>query len=126
MQAQAQQLVESTFVASQAPAVPTPAKAKVKPVKLVERLHRTNLKSLIEHQDGKFVSVDFEKLSGEKRTLTGRLGVTAFLKGGSNNVEADFRPYLTIFDIQLREYRTVSLDTVRELRAQNRIYSVFD
>lgn len=92
----------------------------------VVRLHRVNLRTLIMSQDGLFVSVDFEKQGGMMRTLTGRLGVTKYLKGGKNKVMAAERPYLTVFDVQLLQYRTVDLATVTEIRAERKIYRVID
>lgn len=100
---------------------PTPCKATVlEPM----QLNRVNLRTFIAEQYGKFVSVDYVKLDGGTRTLTGRLGVKKHLKGGTNNVEADSRPYLTMFDVQLRQYRTVKLDTVTAMRAAGRVYRI--
>ena len=93
---------------------------------VVEKLNRVHLKLRIVEQDGKFVSLDFKKLDGTPRTLTGRLGVWSYLKGGSNKVERADRPYLTVFDVQLRQYRTVSLDTVTGFRAANHRYEVIN
>lgn len=88
------------------------------------KLNRVYLQNLILSQNGKFVSVRFEKLNGDTRTLVGRLGVKKFLKGGQNKVEAMDRPYLTIFDIKLMKYRTINLATITEIRAQNHVYSI--
>lgn len=88
----------------------------------VVTLNRVNLKSLIESMHGKFVSIDFVKADGETRTLTGRLGVKAYLAGGQNKVMADERPYLTMFDIQISQYRTVNLETVMGMRARGKSY----
>jgi len=99
---------------------------KAKKVTEVMQLNRVNLKTLIIAQDGKFVSVDFKKVDGATRTLTGRLGVTSFLKGGVNTVVTDERPYITVFDIQLLQYRTVNLSTVSELRGSGKRYVVID
>jgi hypothetical protein len=92
----------------------------------VKLLNRVNLRSFLVRQHGKFVSLDFKKLSGEPRTITGRLGVVSYLKGGQNTVEADSRPYLTMFDIGLRQYRSVSLDTVSHVRALGYVWVVID
>ena len=100
--------------------------SKVAKQKEVKQLNRVNLRTFIVRQNGKFVSVDYRKIGGEKRTLTGRLGVTFCLKGGENKVEKDERPYLTMFDVKLCQYRTVSLDTVTEIRAQGLIYQIID
>lgn len=99
---------------------------KVKREKSVYRLNRVNLLNFVRLQNGKFISVSYTKVSGETRTLTGRLGVKAFLKGGQNKVEALDRPYLVLFDIKLMQYRTVSLDTVSQIRAKNAIYNIVD
>lgn len=89
-----------------------------------EKLNRVNLKDFIKGQDGKFVSVDFVKVDGSARTLTGRLGVHSYLKGGRNLVERIDRPYLTVFDVGLCQYRAVNLATVSGIRAQGRRYCV--
>ena len=106
--------------AAQAANVP----AKPRRRKEVVNLHRTNLKSLIEHQDGRFVSVTYAKQDGSTRILTGRLGVTAFLRGGCNKVMRDDRPYLTAFDVQIMQYRTVDLASVSQMRADNKVYNL--
>ena len=133
--------VQSTSVAAQVPAMAVAASSEpvyaavsraaapapaVKTSRVVTQLNRVNLRHLIDRQNGKFVSVDYRKIGGEKRTLTGRLGVKAFLKGGQNKVEAIDRPYLTMFDVKLAQYRTVSLDTVSEVRMGGKTYVVID
>jgi hypothetical protein len=101
------------------------ARRKAKVVEVVQ-LNRVNLKTCVINQCGKFVSVDYKKLDGETRTLTGRLGVTSYLRGGENKVQSDERPYMTMFDIQLRQYRTVNLSSVSEMRASGKRYTVID
>lgn len=99
---------------------------KVKKEKSIKRLNRVQLLSFIVCQKGKFISVDYFKRDGVQRKLTGRLGVTKYLKGGQNNVESLERAYLVIFDIKMKEYRTISLDTLIQIRASNVIWNVFD
>ena len=94
--------------------------------KVEVRLNRVHLESIIHKENGRFVSVDYFKEDGSLRTLTGRLGVKAYLKGGLNTVERADRPYLTMFDIQLLQYRTVNLSTVIAMRCNNIIYTVLD
>ena len=118
----ATQSVASCNLCGAPTSVPAPKKAKVAPE--VVQLDRTNLKTLLLGQGDRFVSIDFVKLDGSVRTLTGRLGVKSYLKGGSNKVEADDRPYLTMFDSQLCQYRTVNLSTVSAVRASGKIYRV--
>ncbi len=90
------------------------------------QLNRVNLKSFIEEQKGKLVGVTFTKLNGDVRQLTGRLGVTAPLKGGENTSEAAERPYLTMFDNEIQDYRNVNLSTVSQLRAAGQIFNIID
>ena len=99
-------------------------KAKIAPE--VVKLNRCRIRDLLLGEGDRIVSVDFVKADGAKRTLTGRRKVTAFLKGGENKVETVDRPYLTMFDIQLQEYRTVNLATVTGIRASKVNYQITD
>jgi hypothetical protein len=47
------------------------------------------LDELILQSAGRFVTVVFEKKDGTLRTLTGRLGVTKHLKGGTSTLNPD-------------------------------------
>lgn len=89
-------------------------------------VHRTQVKTLIDALDGRFVGVDFVKQDGQVRKLNGRLGVTSFQSGGVNKVEADSRPYLTMFDVRQMDYRSVNLATLCSLRADRHVYSIVD
>ncbi len=119
-----------SFASAASQDVCLPAKKTVKKAKRgtpeVYQLHRVNLRSMIESQGSRMVSIDYEKLGGMARTLTGRRGVTAYLKGGENKVVRDSRSYMTMFDLQLKEYRTVNLATVTELRCGGKVYRVID
>jgi hypothetical protein len=88
-----------------------------------EKLHRMNLKSFLEGLNGKMVGIDFIKQDGSARALTGRLGVTAPLKGGQNKVEAPDRPYLTVYEVGTG-YRTVNLETTSRVRANGKVYDI--
>ena len=99
---------------------------KAKAVKETVNLKRVNVRSFIESSCGKIMSVKFTKLDGSTRKLVGRVGVTSYLKGGSNKVEANDRPYITLFEIQASQYRTINLDTVCEIRALGKIWRIID
>ena len=102
----------------------TPRSTKAKPE--VVLIHRVNLKTLLLQQDGRFVGIDFKKIDGQARMLNGRLGVKYALMGGENTVMSDERAYFTMFDIQIRQYRTVNLATVSGVRAGGKVYTVVD
>jgi hypothetical protein len=92
----------------------------------VANVKRCKLESTLKELGGKMFSIDYVKRNGEHRSLTGRLSVTAPLKGGENKVEAPDRPYLTVYDIQAAGYRTVNLDTTVRVRVNGRAYNVVD
>lgn len=122
-----------TNLSSQSVVTPRPSLAtteiavvtkKVKVAPEVVQLNRVNLKSRILDQEGKFISVTYAKLDGETRILTGRMSLRSYMNGGTNKVVSDERPYITMFDIQLRQYLTVNLSTVSEIRGAGKRYVV--
>lgn len=90
----------------------------------LEQVHRVNLQKFLAGQIGKFVGVDFVKKGGSGRSLNGRLGVRKHLRGGTNTVELQSRPYLTMFDLKNEGYRAVNLATVARIRANGKEFAV--
>lgn len=86
--------------------------------------------SIIKAEDGKTVTVTFIKRTkdketgkvGERRVLNGRLGVKKHLKGGVLNYTPSDYNLLTIFDMQKKAYRCISLDSVEEVVASGVTY----
>jgi hypothetical protein len=76
---------------------------------------------LIRSTNGKF-QVQFIKKNGESRTMNARLGVSINLKGGKNKVQAKDRPYLTVYDLDKKEYRTVNLDSTYMIKIKGKTY----
>jgi hypothetical protein len=89
-------------------------------------MHRTQLRDFLKSRGGRFVSVEFTKVDGTARRLTGRTGVYAHCKGGRNNVESMARPYITMFDSEAMGYRTVNLATVSSVKADRNVYRIVD
>lgn len=87
---------------------------------------REKLDKLLTDQDGKFFTVVFRKLDYSLRTLNGRLGVKKYLKGGTNKITRYDNPYITVFEVNGLEYRTVNLHTIKQVRANNTIYKVIE
>ena len=96
------------------------------PVREPVKINRVNLLTFIKASKGRIMSLNYTKLNGSPRRLIGRTGVKSYLKGGVNNVERLDRPYLTMFDMMLKEYRTVKLDTLLTLRLNGVNYQVVD
>ena len=79
-----------------------------------------NLKKLIKQNlKGHIFSVEFIKKNGEYRKLRGRLGVTKHLKGGAKLY--DYANLLTVFDLDIKQYRTVNLDTVQKIKCGSKL-----
>jgi hypothetical protein len=51
-------------------------------------------------------------------------GVRKHLNGGKNTVEAQSRPYLTMFDMKNSGYRAVNLATVSRVRANGKEFAI--
>jgi hypothetical protein len=68
------------------------------------------LDELILGSAGRFVTVVFEKKDGSIRTLTGRMGVTKWLKGGKSTLDAD--QFITIYDVVNKGYRAINRDAI--------------
>ena len=71
------------------------------------------LDEIILQSAGRFVTVVFEKKDGTLRTLTGRLGVTKHLKGGTSTLNPN--QYITIYDVVNKGYRAVNRETIRSV-----------
>ena len=78
------------------------------------------LDELILQSAGRFVTVVFEKKDGTLRTLTGRLGVTKHLKGGTSTLNPD--AYITLYDVVKKGYRAVNRDTIRSVTINHQTY----
>ena len=74
-----------------------------------------NIKNMIKDSNGEIVKVEITKADGTLRKMTCKTGVTEFLKGGTNKVEAPDRPYVTVYDTDKEGYRTINADTVSSL-----------
>jgi hypothetical protein len=89
----------------------------------VETIKRSKVEAFLRDLKGAMFGIDYIKQNEEPRSLTGRLDV-APLKGGKNKVEALSRSYLTVFDVEARDYRTVNLDTATRIRVNGKVYDV--
>jgi len=90
----------------------------------MKKLARENLKEALKNTKGRFFGVEFYKKDGSVRRMNARLGVKKHLRGGTNKVEAPDRPYVTVFDIPTKGYRTVNLHTVTKVHLDGEEYEV--
>jgi len=92
--------------------------------KTVKVIDRTKVKNVIDGTNGKVFTVVFRKKDGTKRKMLAKMGVEHNLKGGANKVVKPDNSYITTFDVEKFEYRTVNLATVSRLRIGREIYKV--
>ena len=69
--------------------------------------------------DGKIFSVTFTKKNGEVRKFNARLGVNSYLKGGRKLYTPEDFNMFTVFSMDDEGYRTVNVDTILRIRANN-------
>ena len=89
-----------------------------------ERISQTKLQQLLNEQDGKIFTIKYYTKAGKYRVLTGRLGVRKYLRGGKNTTVKYDNSYITVFDMRIKQYRTVDLLTAFWVVANKTIYSV--
>lgn len=64
----------------------------------------------------KIFSAEFEKLDGTIRKIVCRLKVTAHLKGGEMTYDPKTRNNLVVFDMKIKQYRTIPFDRLRNIK----------
>ncbi len=69
-------------------------------------------------KNGKFFSAVFTKKNGEDRTIVGRTGVRKNLTGTGRRYDPKERGYLTVFDVQAKDYRLINLQTLKKVNGQ--------
>ena len=88
-------------------------------------LKRSDLRSKIESQKGKFFTVYFEKQDKSFRRMNGRTGVTKYSHGGRNPAEG--KPHLVnMLDRKILNYRNANLNTAKLLKCEGREYVIID
>lgn len=71
-----------------------------------------------------FFSATFTKKDGTIRVMNARLGVKKHLKGGDKSYNAEDFNYLTVFDVSKKEYRTINVNTLLELRVKGKTITI--
>ena len=85
---------------------------------------KTEVKQLKELVGNKIFSVEFTKKDGSLRKMVCRLGVKKHLKGGSLGYNAEALNYLTVFDLQSEEYRTINVNTLKSITFEGVTYEI--
>ena len=93
-----------------------------KPAQPVMALNYRNLQNLI--ADGHVFHVEFiKRTTGEMRLMQCRTGVKKHLKGGKKAYNAKSKDLLTVFDMKVKGYRSISVDGIQELRVNGQSFT---
>lgn len=74
--------------------------------------------------NGQVFGVTFIKKDGSIRDMVARLGVKKHLKGGVLNYNPADYNLIPVFDMQKKEYRSIQIDTITELKVNGQVYEV--
>ena len=86
-------------------------------------MKRDILKSMMETNGTKIMTVSFTKKNGEKRVMNCMSKVTKHLRGGESTT-AHKDNLTTVWDVQKKAYRCINLDTVDQLKIGGSTYNV--
>jgi len=89
------------------------------------KIARENIKGFIEkHAKRRIIGGVFMKKNSSERKMAFRLEVKKYLAGGENNVERLDRSYLTVFDMNKKQYRTINTRTLKEVVINGTKYEI--
>lgn len=89
-----------------------------------KQINRQEAYNLIKRQNNAIFSVQFQKKDGTIRDMVARLNVKAHLKGGTLKYDPSKLGYITAFDMQKEQYRTINSNTLISLKADGTKYEV--
>lgn len=93
------------------------------------KISRQDAVKLIRSQGHKVFSVQFVKKDGSLRDMNCRLKVKSHWKtedgSGRKYDPADYK-LICVFDMQKEEYRSVNVETLRQVKAGGQVYTVED
>lgn len=80
-------------------------------------IERSKALEFIEHLGGTIFTATFLKKDGSIRKMVCRRHVTKGVKGtGINYAETPDKPYITVYDMQKRDFRNVNLATLLSIK----------
>jgi hypothetical protein len=85
---------------------------------------KSEISTLKELVGNKIFAVEFIKKDGSLRKMVCRLGVKKHLKGGELKYSPEDFNYLTVFDLQSEEYRTININTLKKIKLDGVSYDI--
>lgn len=91
----------------------------------MSHIERSKAAEFIEHLGGTIFTATFRKKDGTMRKMVCRRHVTKGVKGtGTNYAEQFDKPYITVYDMQKRDFRNVNLDTLISIKTHGIVLPV--
>lgn len=87
-------------------------------------VNQTKALDLIRKSKGRVFTALFTKTDGTKRKMNCRIGVQKNLNGNGLAYNPADHNLITVFDMQLKDYRTLSLDRLIALQVNGEFYVV--
>lgn len=88
-----------------------------------EKMEVEEVKKLV---GNKIFTAIFTKKDGSVRKMNCRLQVKKHLKGGTKKYDAASLNYLTVYDLQKKAYRTINVNTLKQLKFQGQTFAFQD
>jgi hypothetical protein len=81
------------------------------------------INKVLEAMGNKIFTVTFTKKDGSTRVLNGRRGVRKGLNGVGMKYNPAEKGLITVYDLKVKDYRSVRVDTVTQVKSHNKIWN---
>jgi len=81
------------------------------------------INKVLEAMGNKIFTVTFTKKDGSTRVLNGRRGVRKGLNGVGMKYNPAEKGLITVYDLKVKDYRSVRVDTVIQVKSHNKIWN---
>jgi hypothetical protein len=81
------------------------------------------INKVLEAMGSKIFTVTFTKKDGSIRVLNGRRGVRKGLNGVGMKYNPAEKGLITVYDLKVKDYRSVKVDTVTQVKSHNKIWN---
>ena len=88
------------------------------------RISKVVATELINKSKGKIFTATFLKKNGELRKMNCRLGVSKGVNGKGMNYNPTLKALKPVFDMRIKEWRTINLESIMELSINKENYIV--
>ena len=83
----------------------------------------SKINKVLEAMGYKIFTVTFTKKDGSTRVLNGRRGVRKGLNGVGMKYNPAEKGLITVYDLKVKDYRSVKVDTVTQVKSHNKIWN---